>query len=83
MHVIRAIASKSKNGNSPVPFETICLFQAIVLGYKDVDTSNSPRVADSIAKEFGSDLLIVHSLTPAPRVLGVVSRPAEGQEHSK
>jgi nucleotide-binding universal stress UspA family protein len=58
--------------------EQFISFKRIIVGYDDAETSGQVViVADLIAKEFGSDLIVVNSLPPTPSVLGVVGQPAE------
>jgi nucleotide-binding universal stress UspA family protein len=53
-------------------------FRRIVVGYDGSHASeNTLKIADLVAKEFGSDLLIVNSVSPTPSMLGVVGQPAE------
>jgi len=66
------------NAGEPLPLasDPISLLR-VVVGYDPADRQNIIAVADLLASEFCSELLIVNALSPVPSMLGVVGQTPE------
>lgn len=68
---------------SPWPTNPRVMLQRIVVGFA-LGKSMQPilKTANAIAKEFGAELFVIHSISPSPTTLGIVGETLEARTES-